>query len=63
MVVLPPARSTFRSATATISSRRRLRGDLPRDQPRVTALAQARRALDYILRQQEPYPALVLDRH
>jgi transcriptional regulator with XRE-family HTH domain len=26
------------------------------------ALAQARRALDYILRQQEPYPALVLDR-
>jgi len=26
-------------------------------------LAQARRALDYILRQQEPYPALVLDRH
>jgi transcriptional regulator with XRE-family HTH domain len=27
------------------------------------ALAQARRALDYILRQQEPYPALVLDRH
>ena len=27
------------------------------------ALAQARRALAYILRQQEPYPALVLDRH
>ena len=27
------------------------------------ALAQARRALDFILRQQEPYPALVLDRH
>ncbi len=27
------------------------------------ALAQARRALDLILRQQEPYPALVLDRH
>jgi len=27
------------------------------------ALAQARRALDYMLRQQEPYPALVLDRH
>jgi transcriptional regulator with XRE-family HTH domain len=27
------------------------------------SLAQARRALDYILRQQEPYPALVLDRH
>jgi len=27
------------------------------------ALTQARRALDYILRQQEPYPALVLDRH
>jgi transcriptional regulator with XRE-family HTH domain len=26
------------------------------------ALTQARRALDYILRQQEPYPALVLDR-
>src|SRR6059058_2362747 len=26
-------------------------------------LAQARRALDFILRQQEPYPALVLDRH
>jgi hypothetical protein len=27
------------------------------------ALAQARHALDFILRQQEPYPALVLDRH
>lgn len=27
------------------------------------ALAQARRALDFMLRQQEPYPALVLDRH
>src|SRR3989442_12742807 len=27
------------------------------------ALAQARRALDNMLRQQEPYPALVLDRH
>jgi len=27
------------------------------------ALGQARRALDFILRQQEPYPALVLDRH
>jgi transcriptional regulator with XRE-family HTH domain len=27
------------------------------------ALKQARRALDFILRQQEPYPALVLDRH
>ena len=27
------------------------------------ALAQARRALDFILKQQEPYPALVLDRH
>jgi transcriptional regulator with XRE-family HTH domain len=27
------------------------------------ALAQVRRALDFILRQQEPYPALVLDRH
>src|SRR5256886_8043682 len=27
------------------------------------ALTQARRALDFILRQQEPYPALVLDRH
>jgi transcriptional regulator with XRE-family HTH domain len=27
------------------------------------ALAQARRAIDFILRQQEPYPALVLDRH
>ena len=27
------------------------------------ALTQARRALDYMLRQQEPYPALVLDRH
>src|SRR5574337_517592 len=27
------------------------------------ALAQARRALDFLLRQQEPYPALVLDRH
>jgi transcriptional regulator with XRE-family HTH domain len=27
------------------------------------AMAQARRALDFILRQQEPYPALVLDRH
>lgn len=28
-----------------------------------SALAQVRRALDFILRQQEPYPALVLDRH
>jgi transcriptional regulator with XRE-family HTH domain len=27
------------------------------------AMNQARRALDFILRQQEPYPALVLDRH
>jgi transcriptional regulator with XRE-family HTH domain len=27
------------------------------------ALAQARRALDFILRQQEPYPAIVVDRH
>jgi transcriptional regulator with XRE-family HTH domain len=27
------------------------------------AMAQARRALEFILRQQEPYPALVLDRH
>ena len=27
------------------------------------AMADARRALDFILRQQEPYPALVLDRH
>jgi transcriptional regulator with XRE-family HTH domain len=27
------------------------------------ALAQARHALEFILRQQEPYPALVLDRH
>jgi transcriptional regulator with XRE-family HTH domain len=27
------------------------------------ALGQARRALDFMLRQQEPYPALVLDRH
>lgn len=27
------------------------------------ALAQVRRALEFILRQQEPYPALVLDRH
>jgi transcriptional regulator with XRE-family HTH domain len=26
-------------------------------------LAQARRALDYVLRQQEPYPAIVIDRH
>ncbi len=26
-------------------------------------MAQARRALDFILKQQEPYPALVLDRH
>jgi transcriptional regulator with XRE-family HTH domain len=26
-------------------------------------MAQVRRALDFILRQQEPYPALVLDRH
>jgi transcriptional regulator with XRE-family HTH domain len=26
-------------------------------------MAQARQALDFILRQQEPYPALVLDRH
>src|SRR5437016_14419847 len=26
-------------------------------------MAHARRALDFILRQQEPYPALVLDRH
>jgi len=27
------------------------------------ALAQARRALDFILRQQEPFPAIVIDRH
>jgi transcriptional regulator with XRE-family HTH domain len=27
------------------------------------ALAQVRRAVDFILRQQEPYPAIVLDRH
>jgi transcriptional regulator with XRE-family HTH domain len=27
------------------------------------ALSRARRALDHILRQQEPYPAIVLDRH
>src|SRR5262245_39209954 len=27
------------------------------------AMAQVRRALDFILRQQEPYPAIVLDRH
>jgi transcriptional regulator with XRE-family HTH domain len=27
------------------------------------ALIQARRALDFILRQQEPYPAIVVDRH
>jgi len=27
------------------------------------ALAQARRALDFVLKAQEPYPALVLDRH
>src|SRR2546422_11297841 len=27
------------------------------------AMAQARRALDFMLRQQEPYPAMVLDRH
>ncbi len=27
------------------------------------ALAQARRALEFILRQQEPYPAIVIDRH
>jgi transcriptional regulator with XRE-family HTH domain len=27
------------------------------------ALAQVRRALDFILRQQEPYPAIVIDRH
>jgi transcriptional regulator with XRE-family HTH domain len=27
------------------------------------AVSQVRRALDFILRQQEPYPALVLDRH
>jgi transcriptional regulator with XRE-family HTH domain len=27
------------------------------------ALAQARQALDFILRQQEPYPAIVIDRH
>ena len=26
-------------------------------------LAQARRALDFVLRQQEPYPAIVIDRH
>src|SRR3989441_12814285 len=26
-------------------------------------MAQARRALDFMLRQQEPYPAMVLDRH
>ncbi len=29
----------------------------------VPAMRQVRRALDFILRQQEPYPALVLDRH
>jgi len=29
----------------------------------VPAMAQARRALDFILKAQEPYPALVLDRH
>jgi transcriptional regulator with XRE-family HTH domain len=27
------------------------------------ALAQARRALDFVLRQQEPFPAIVIDRH
>src|SRR4249920_1497381 len=27
------------------------------------ALAQARRALHFVLRQQEPYPAIVIDRH
>jgi transcriptional regulator with XRE-family HTH domain len=27
------------------------------------ALAQARRAFDFVLRQQEPYPAIVIDRH
>jgi transcriptional regulator with XRE-family HTH domain len=27
------------------------------------ALSQARRALDFVLRQQEPYPAIVIDRH
>ncbi|MBI2467588.1 MAG: helix-turn-helix transcriptional regulator [Candidatus Rokubacteria bacterium] len=27
------------------------------------ALAQVRRALDFILRQQEPYPAIIIDRH
>jgi transcriptional regulator with XRE-family HTH domain len=27
------------------------------------ALAQARRALEFVLRQQEPYPAIVIDRH
>src|SRR5262245_51596131 len=27
------------------------------------ALTQARRALDFVLRQQEPYPAIVIDRH
>jgi len=27
------------------------------------AMAQVRRALDFILRQQEPYPAIVIDRH
>ena len=27
------------------------------------AMAQVRRALDFLLQQQEPYPALVLDRH
>ena len=26
-------------------------------------MAQVRRALDFMLRQQEPYPAMVLDRH
>lgn len=29
----------------------------------VPALAQVRRAVDFMLRQQEPYPAIVLDRH
>jgi hypothetical protein len=30
---------------------------------RSPALAQARQALDFVLRQQEPYPAIVIDRH
>jgi transcriptional regulator with XRE-family HTH domain len=35
----------------------------PRTDLQSPALAHVRRALDFILRQQEPYPALVLDRH